>query len=147
MTVSSGSEGNLTIEPGKNNDSALETEDASGNRGKPLVDKKPTWNLQNISELYGTFGDRNNEAIEPWEDKHNSSSDEEQRHLEQAADLHPAIRVNFFDKTGQSMKARKLIKKMPMGSHMSVVSNTTHTRLKGANTTKAIIMEDMLTIK
>ena len=78
MSVSSGSAGNLTIEPAKNTDLALETEAASGKQTKrPLVDKKTTWNLQNISELYGTFGDQNNEAIEPWEDKNNSSSDEE----------------------------------------------------------------------
>ena len=83
MSVSSGSAGNLTIEPGKNTDSALENEAASGTETKrPLVDKKTTWNLRNISELYGTFGEQNNEAIEPWEDKHNSSSDEEYRHLE-----------------------------------------------------------------
>ena len=78
MSVSSGSAGNLTIEPCKNTDLTLEIEAAPGIQTKrPLVDKKTTWNLRNISELYGSFGDQNNEAIEPWEDKHNSSSDEE----------------------------------------------------------------------
>ena len=37
---------------------------------------------------------------------------------------------------------------MPLGSHMSVVSNATNGRVKGGNAQnlKAIVMEDMLTL-
>ena len=59
MSVSSGSADELKVEATKNTDSsALETSAASQKAGsKKLVRRKETWNLQNISELYGTRGE------------------------------------------------------------------------------------------